>query len=187
MDLTVHEAQRTRDIVVNLLSFARQQSLEPKRLDLAEVIDQIIQITQHRMEIEQVQLEYALPEEPLEIWGDLTQIQQCLTNLVFNALEAMPHGGKLSIEAGLSGDGMVWAEVRDTGNGIAPEVLPHIFEPFFSTKSQTQGVGLGLSMVYGIIREHKGRIDVDSEPGQWTKFRITLPQADQAMEGEYMQ
>ena len=187
MDLTVHEAQRTRDIVVNLLSFARQQSLEPKRLDLAEVIDQIIQITQHRMEIEQVQLEYALPEEPLEIWGDLTQIQQCLTNLVFNALEAMPHGGKLSIEAGLSGDGMVWAEVRDTGNGIAPEVLPHIFEPFFSTKSQTQGVGLGLSMVYGIIREHKGRIDVDSEPGQWTKFRITLPQADRAMEGEYMQ
>jgi two-component system NtrC family sensor kinase len=187
MELTVHEAQRSRDIVLNLLSFARQQNMEPKRLDLAEIIDQIIQITQHRMEIEGIELEYVLPEEPLEIWGDLTQIQQCLTNLVFNALEAMPQGGRLSIEAGLSGDGMVWAEVRDTGNGIAPEVLPHIFEPFFSTKSQTQGVGLGLSMVYGIIREHRGRIEVDSEPGQWTKFRITLPQADRAGDWGRMQ
>jgi two-component system NtrC family sensor kinase len=187
MELTVHEAQRCRDIVLNLLSFARQQSMEPKRLDLAEVIAQIIQITQHRMEIEGIELEYILRQEPLEIWGDLTQIQQCLTNLVFNALEAMPEGGKLSIEAGLGKDGMVWAEVSDTGIGIEPEVLPHIFEPFFSTKSQTQGVGLGLSMVYGIIREHKGRIEVDSEPGRGTKFRISLPQAKQVADGEYMQ
>jgi two-component system NtrC family sensor kinase len=177
MELTVNEAQRCRDIVVNLLSFARQQSLEPKRLDMVEIIDQIVQITRHRMDIEKVELEYKLPEDPLEIWGDLTQIQQCFTNLVFNALEAMPQGGKLCIEAGLDQDGMVWAEVRDTGKGITPEVLPHIFEPFFSTKSENQGVGLGLSMVYGIISEHKGHIDVDSEPGKWTKFRITLPQA----------
>lgn len=187
MELTVHEAERSRDIVRNLLSFARQESMEPKRLDLVEIIDQIIQITQHRMDIEKVASEYILPKEPLEIWGDLTQIQQCLTNLVFNALEAMPQGGKLTIEAGLSDDDMVWAEVRDTGKGIEPEVLPHIFEPFFSTKSETQGVGLGLSMVYGIIREHKGRIDVDSEPGQWTRFRITLPHAGQKLDGEYVQ
>jgi two-component system NtrC family sensor kinase len=179
LQLTVHEAQRCRDIVVNLLSFARQQSLEPKRLDLGEIIDQIVQITRHRMEIEKVDLQYHLPQEPLEIWGDLTQIQQCFTNLLFNSLEAMPEGGKLCIEAGLADDGTVWAEVKDTGKGIAPEVLPHIFEPFFSTKSETQGVGLGLSMVYGIISEHKGRIEVDSQPGKWTKFRITLPHADQ--------
>ncbi len=187
LELTVHEAERSRDIVGNLLSFARQQNVEPKRLDLLEIIDQIVQLTRHRMEIGGVELECRIPKEPLEIWGDPTQIQQCLTNLVFNALEAMPQGGKLSIEAGTDDGGMIYAEVRDTGNGIAPEVLPHIFEPFFSTKNEVQGVGLGLSMVYGIIREHKGRIDVESQPGQRTRFRITLPHADQAVDPEKVQ
>jgi len=185
--LTVHEAERSRDIVGNLLSFARQQNLEPKRLDLREVIDQIVQLTRHRMEIGRIELKCDLPKEPLEIWGDATQIQQCCTNLVFNALEAMIEGGKLSISAGRDGEGMVWAEVEDTGKGIPPEALPHIFEPFFSTKSAVQGVGLGLSMVYGIISEHRGRIEVDSAPNQGARFRIILPPADQAADPEKVQ
>ncbi len=185
--LTVHEAERSSAIVRNLLSFARQQSMEPKRLDLVKLIGQIVQITRHRMEISGVELECRLPEEPLEVWGDATQIQQCFTNLVFNALEAMPEGGRLTITGGRREDGLVWAEVTDTGKGIAPEVLPRIFEPFFSTKSEVQGVGLGLSMVYGIISEHRGRIDVDSQPGKGTTFRIVLPPFEVAPGTEKMQ
>jgi signal transduction histidine kinase len=128
-----------------------------------------------------VELELDLPDEPLEVWGEATQLQQCLANLVFNALEAMPRGGRLSIACGRRGS-EVWAEVSDTGGGIPPEVLPLIFEPFFSTKSEVQGVGLGLSMVYGIISGHRGRIEVDSRPGQGARFSLSLPHADSAPE-----
>lgn len=179
LELAVAEAQRSREIVSNLLSFARQQSLEAKRLDLCELVGQIVKVTRHRMEIGGVKLSCRLPDRPLWVRGDATQIQQCLANLVFNALEAMPDGGSLTISAGPpEPDGEVWVRVADTGQGIAPEVMPMIFEPFFSTKSEVQGVGLGLSMVYGIISEHRGRIDVDSRPGRGTSFRITLPAAE---------
>ncbi len=180
LELTLAEAERSRDIVTNLLSFARQQSLERGRVDLVELVEQIVRVTRHRMEIGGVELSCRLSGEPLVLWGDSTQIQQCLTNLVFNALEAMPEGGRLEIACGRDPGGEVWVEVRDTGSGIAPEVLPLIFEPFFSTKSAVQGVGLGLSMVYGIVSEHRGRIDVDSEPGKGSTFRITLPPAEAA-------
>jgi signal transduction histidine kinase len=181
LELSVAEAERSRDIVANLLSFARQQSVEAKRVDLVELIRQIAAVTGHRMEMGGVELELDLPDEPLEVWGEATQLQQCLANLVFNALEAMPRGGRLSIACGRRGS-EVWAEVSDTGGGIPPEVLPLIFEPFFSTKSEVQGVGLGLSMVYGIISGHRGRIEVDSRPGQGARFSLSLPHADSAPE-----
>jgi signal transduction histidine kinase len=175
LDLTVDEAQRSARIVRNLLSFARQESPEPRRLDLVELMEQIIKVTRHRMELAKVELDCDLPEHPLEAWGDPCQIQQCYTNLIFNALEAMPEGGRLGIRGGGVPDREVWVEVRDTGHGMSREVMGRIFEPFFTTKSEVQGVGLGLSMVYGIVSEHRGRIDVTSEPGQGACFRITLP------------
>lgn len=180
LELTVAEAERTRDIVTNLLSFARQHSLERGRLDLVELANQIVRVTRHRMEIGGVELHCLMPDEPMEVWGDSTQIQQCLSNLVFNALEAMPDGGSLEISCGRDSDDGVWVQVSDTGSGIEPDVMPMIFEPFFSTKSAVQGVGLGLSMVYGIVSEHRGRIDVDSTPGKGSTFRITLPPAEAA-------
>lgn len=175
LDLTVDEAERSAGIVRNLLSFARQESREPRRLDLRELMEQILKVTRHRMELGGVELSCRMPQEPLEAWGDASQIQQCFANLIFNALEAMPEGGRLTIRGGQDGGGEVWVEVSDTGHGMSREIMGRIFEPFFTTKSEVQGVGLGLSMVYGIISEHRGRIDVDSQPGKGATFRITLP------------
>ncbi|MEW5913564.1 MAG: ATP-binding protein [Thermodesulfobacteriota bacterium] len=174
--LCSQEAQRCSRIVCNLLSFARQHSPAPRAVNLLELLEATILLTAHRMQLSGVELVQELPAQALEVWGDPTQLQQVFTNLVFNALEAMPQGGRLSIRAGLEqANKLVWLEFSDTGEGIPAENLPRIFEPFFSTKSDGQGVGLGLSMVYGIIREHQGRIEVDSQLGQGTTFRVTLP------------
>ena len=176
LSLTVREAKRCGKIVSNLLSFARQQPIEPKPLDLCAMLDSIIDLTRHKMELSNVKLIMEVPDQKLEIWGDHTQIQQCLINLIFNAMEAMPQGGTLTIRAACGNDGrIVLLDVIDTGMGIPPENLTRIFEPFFSTKDEFQGVGLGLSMVHGIIREHQGEISVQSEPGRGAAFRITLP------------
>jgi signal transduction histidine kinase len=99
-------------------------------------------------------------------------------NLIFNAIESMPEGGKLIISGGVDhGEDMVWLTVADNGHGIKSEDLPHIFEPFYSTKADGKGVGLGLSMTYGIIRKHNGVIEVDSKPGKGTEFKIKLPKS----------
>jgi signal transduction histidine kinase len=174
LQLTVDEAERCREIVRNLLSFARQQGMEPRQLDLVQVIGQIVKVISHRLEIGKVTLDLRLTPHALEVRGDVTQIQQCFTNLMFNALEAMPGGGKLTIQGGHD-DHEVFVTVTDTGEGIPEAVMPRIFEPFFSTKSAVAGVGLGLSMVHGIVSEHGGRIEVDSTIGEGTSFRVSLP------------
>jgi PAS domain S-box-containing protein len=176
LDLTVREAKRCGDVVGNLLSFSRQQSMEPRWVDLAGMLEHIIALTRHSMRLLHVELTTDLGQGPLEVWGDHNQLQQCLANLVFNGIEAMPDGGQLTIRAGLDQDKKaVWVEVADTGEGILPENIPHIFEPFFTTKKVGHGVGLGLSMVYGIISNHRGNIEVESDPGRGTLFRVTLP------------
>jgi two-component system, NtrC family, sensor kinase len=176
LELSIRETARCAKIISNLLSFARQQSLEIKRLDLKELLDQVLLLTQHRMELSRIQLKLEMPEEPMEVWGDGNHIQQCFTNLVFNALEAMTEGGVLTIRGSLDRPAQKGVlEFSDTGVGIAPEILPHIFEPFFSTKRRGYGVGLGLSMVYGIVREHGGDIEAVSGQENGALFRLTLP------------
>jgi signal transduction histidine kinase len=105
--------------------------------------------------------------------GDPGQIQQCLVNLIFNAMEAMAEGGTITIRTFWEGtNSMVRLEVEDTGCGIPRRAIPYIFEPFFSTKSQDRGTGLGLSVVYGIIKEHHGSVFVKSEEGKGSNFII---------------
>ncbi|HSO72646.1 MAG TPA: ATP-binding protein [Thermodesulfobacteriota bacterium] len=107
---------------------------------------------------------------------DFKQIQQALMNMIINGVEAMPQGGTLTIASRfLSKEKMIEVEIRDTGIGIPREHLDNLFEPFFSTKAEGKGVGLGLSVSYGIINNHHGRIKVDSTPGQGTTFRVHLP------------
>jgi len=99
-----------------------------------------------------------------------------MMNLIFNAIESMMDGGTLTLSGGQDRElKTVWMTVADTGYGIDPEDLPRIFEPFYTTKKEGKGVGLGLSMVYGIIREHEGSVEVESEPGKGTLFKLTLP------------
>lgn len=176
--LTIREAQRCGMIVNNLLSFSRQQQIEPKKIDLSEMFNRIVVLTQHKMELSNIHLKLEIETTSLEVLGDYTQIQQCFTNFVFNAMEAMPDGGILTIKAGINKEqDKVCVEVTDTGVGIPEENIDRIFEPFFSTKTEVSGVGLGLAMVYGIIKEHRGQIDVESTENKGTTFRVTLPSA----------
>ena len=176
LELSVKEALRCGDIVKSLLSFARQKNIEPTHVDLVEMVNTIMMLVAHQLDMAQVASEVDLPPPPFTVWGDQALIQQCLMNLIFNAMEATPEGGRITIQGERDGDAnKVRLTIADTGQGISEEDVPRIFEPFFSTKNAGKGVGLGLSMVYGIIREHNGTIEVDSAPGKGTAFKIVLP------------
>jgi PAS domain S-box-containing protein len=176
LDLSFREALRCGIIVKNLLTFARPRSLEAKIVDLNEIVHTILALANHQMELANIRCETDLPGTPFTAWGDYAKIQQCLLNLVLNAIDAMSNGGTITISGKTNEPSdFAWLEVSDTGHGIEPEVLQRIFEPFYSTKIHGKGVGLGLSMVHGIIREHGGMVEVESEPGKGTTFIIKLP------------
>ncbi len=178
LELSFREALRCGGIVKNLLTFARQDNVEATTIDILEMINTVTQLTHHQLQLAEVKYSADLPSAPFTAWGDYGQIQQCLLNLIFNAIDAMPQGGSLLIKGWEDEtDDTIWLEVTDTGQGIDPEHLHKIFEPFFTTKTDGKGVGLGLAMVYGIIHEHRGIIEVDSVPGKGTTFRIKLPKS----------
>jgi two-component system NtrC family sensor kinase len=169
------ESTRCGEIVKNLLSFARQSRTPFAEHSLAVILDRSIMTVQHLLKTKSIECTV----EPLAgddtVLCDANEIQQALVALLVNAVEAMPNGGALRISLTPKGDDHVVIAVADTGVGIAPEVLPEIFEPFFSTKGDEKGVGLGLAAVYGIVRRHEATIDVESEVGEGATFRITLP------------
>ncbi|QCQ22033.1 ATP-binding protein [Desulfoglaeba alkanexedens] len=170
------ESARCSSIVSNLLSFSRQQKLEWVFFDLNEVVEKVVLLSKHKMELQHIQLHLELEENLPQMKGDPSQIQQCLINLIFNAMEAMPDGGRLTIRTFNDAQrNQLRLEVEDTGVGIPEDKISQIFEPFFSTKSQDKGVGLGLSVVYGIIKEHRGSIYVKSDVGKGTNFILRFP------------
>ena len=126
--------------------------------------------------LQNIEIKTDLDSEIPRVLGDFNQTQQCIINLIFNAIDAMLDGGVLTVVSSFDPNkGMVGIKIRDIGCGIADEDLPHIFDPFYSTKTEGKGRGIGLSMVYGIIERHKGKITVDSEVGKGTGFTINLP------------
>jgi two-component system, NtrC family, sensor kinase len=177
------ESRRCGDIVKNLLLFARRSGAELALHPLNPIVERALMLIRHHLEMSNIQLETRLAPGDLRIVCDADQIQQALVALLVNAVEAMSGGGTLTVEvaavdeggAGAAPAGAVALTVADTGVGIPPAALPHIFEPFFSTKDGTSGAGLGLAVVYGIVQRHGGTIDVDSEPGRGTRFRMVLP------------
>jgi two-component system NtrC family sensor kinase len=168
------EAGRCGDIVRNLLAFSRQSGARLAEEDLAPVVERCRMLLNHQATLLDVTLEArAAPDLP-KIVCDAAQVQQVILALAMNALEATPKGGRVSIEAARDGEG-VKLVVADTGLGIPRDHLDRIFEPFFTTKEAGKGVGLGLAVVYGIVERHHGSIEVDSNPGQGTRFTVHLP------------
>jgi len=177
LELMAHESSRCGQIVSNLLSFSRQKDMERRPVDINDIIRSVILLCQHRMQLQNIVIHEKLDPKLPEIAGDYNQIQQCIMNVIFNAMEAMPDGGKLTLSTSFKRKNrMIYIVISDTGCGIPEENLSIIFEPFFSTKEESQGVGLGLSVVYGIIREHQGSIYVESELGKGSTFTIRFPQ-----------
>jgi PAS domain S-box-containing protein len=177
LELIAHESSRCGQIVSNLLSFSRLKEMERRPVDINDIIRSVVLLCQHRMQLQNIVIHEDFDPKLPEITGDYNQIQQCIMNVIFNAMEAMPDGGRLTLATSFKKKNrMVHIKISDTGCGIPEENLSIIFEPFFSTKEESQGVGLGLSVVYGIIREHQGTIYVDSEVGKGSTFNIRFPQ-----------
>ena len=181
-------AKRASNLTRQLLTFSRQQVAAPMALDLNETVGDVCKMLRHLIE-EKVEMQVALSEQPLTVMADPAQVGQVLMNLAVNARDAMPDGGLLTVETsvveilqdeaatGWEADTGRYAvlTVTDTGVGMPPEVTARIFDPFFTTKDVGEGTGLGLSTVYGIVQQHKGFIECQSEPGKGTAFRVCLP------------
>jgi signal transduction histidine kinase len=170
-------AQRVARIAQGLLSFARNAPMQRGPVDLNQLIRDTVMLAERQFTRDGVAVDVALAGALPAIEGDPTALQQVILNLVINARDAIDGPGTVRIEtAPLDGPGAgVRLAVSDTGRGIAREDLPRIFDPFFTTKAR--GSGLGLSITHGIVREHGGAIDVESQPGRGTRFVITLPAA----------
>jgi len=170
------EMTRCGDIVKNLLAFSRQTRIEIKLQDIEPIIRKTLDLVSHNLTLKEINVAVKLASELPQVKCDFRQIQQALLNLVVNASEAMENGGVLTISATpAEKSGFVEITISDTGCGISKEDQKSIFEPFFTTKSEEKGVGLGLSVVYGIISNHNGSIEVESEVGKGSTFKILLP------------
>ena len=171
------EAYRAKTITQDLLDFSRAKSAPRERTDLNSLVERTLQIMKHNQGFKSMIAECELEPEPATVVVERDALVQVLVALVINAVDAMPAGGRLHLTTGTISD-EAWCAVRDTGVGIAPEHLPNIFEPFYTTKPVGRGTGLGLSISYGILQSHGGRIDVESDPGQGACFTFFLPKAD---------
>jgi len=176
VSLMSDELERCGSIVSGLLSFSRENPMEYRDLNLNDILEAVIALTQHKMELQEISLTIDLPEKILPIWGDDNKLQQCFLNLIFNAMEAMPSGGELIITSRINREKTsAVVEIRDTGYGIPSKNIDHIYDPFFTTKDIGEGTGLGLSIVYGVVKDHNGRIEVKSREGEGTTFRLNFP------------
>jgi two-component system cell cycle sensor histidine kinase/response regulator CckA len=182
-------ANRAAVLVRQLLAFSRKQTMRPTVLNLTDVIGDLRMLVERLLSGTRVKLDVEYGRDLWPVKTDLSQFEQVMINLCVNARDAMPDGGKLTLRtrnlqasdvpafnyAYLPHEDMVLVEVSDTGTGIAPEIMDKIFEPFFTTKDVGKGTGLGLAMVYGIVKQSGGYIQPESEVGKGTTFRVFLP------------
>jgi PAS domain S-box-containing protein len=193
LDEALNASLRGADLNRRLLAFARRQPLQPRQVDLNELVVGMMKLLSRTLG-EHIEITLSTANDLWALNVDPTQLESALTNLAVNARDAMPGGGRLTIgtrkasidqeyadtHTDVSPGDFVVLEVSDTGTGIPPEVLAHVFEPFFTTKEKEQGTGLGLSMVFGFVKQSGGHIEVYSEVGIGTTLRLYLPRADEA-------
>jgi signal transduction histidine kinase len=175
LEKVIKQVFRASEIVNNLLKFSRVSGSEHSELDLNRVIRETLSLVEPMLRGARIYVNSQLTQDLPIIYGNSGKLQQVFMNLILNARDAMPGGGELTI-ATEAENSSVHVEVSDNGVGIPREQLNRIFDPFFTTKSDNRGTGLGLAVTYGIIREHSGKIRVESAVGR-TSFRLEFPVA----------
>ena len=176
---------RIEKVVQGMLDFSRQEKKELafQPIQLTEILQEVVDLVEHRLHGNQIELITGFETDFPEIQGDRLGIGQVFLNLTLNAIDAMPDGGQLHLSCERTGEHLVTV-VRDTGQGIPESLIDRIFEPFYTTKEVGRGVGLGLSIVHGIVDKHGGRIDVDSEEGKGAVFTVYFPLSRKAGESD---
>jgi two-component system, NtrC family, sensor kinase len=180
IERVVKQTFRASEIVNNLLNFSRTGAADFAEVDLNMVVDEALTLVAHPFRTARVEVKRNLQDELPPVLGSNNKLQQVFLNLFLNARDAMPSGGMVEIRTSAH-NGSVEVEITDTGSGIPRESLNRIFDPFFTTKGSGRGTGLGLSVSYGIVKEHAGKVDVRSTPGKGTSFRLEFPTARKAV------
>jgi two-component system, NtrC family, sensor kinase len=159
-----------------LLDFSRQSEIEIRENDIHEILDKTLSILRHRAGMDEIEIHTVYAQKLPLLSCDFKRLQQAFVNVLWNAIEAMPEGGKLTVATRFDQEkDRIEIRVSDTGAGIPEEDVERIFEPFYTTKAEGKGVGLGLSVAYGIIRQHQGEIYFQSKVGEGTHVTIHLP------------
>jgi signal transduction histidine kinase/HAMP domain-containing protein len=181
LDLVAAEALRVQQIVRSLLDFSRQESGDKKPVSINELVERTVTLVAPNLKKRRVVVKKELCKDLPFVLVDARRIEQVFVNLLTNASHAMPNGGTMTVRTGSIpsiAPPRAYAEFEDTGVGMEKDVMSRIFDPFFTTKEPGKGTGLGLSVSHGIISDHGGKIDVESEPGKGTTFRVSLPCQD---------
>ena len=174
LDKIAKQTFRASEIVNSLLNFSRTSTTEFVELDLGKVIQETLNLVEHQLRKSAIEVKLDTQAALPPVKGNAGKLQQVFLNLFLNARDAMEAGGTLAIHV-WSEDGFARIDVADSGQGIQPENLARIYDPFFTTKAARKGTGLGLSVTYGIVREHGGTIEVESRWGAGSRFRVELP------------
>ncbi len=176
LQLIESESKRCGDLVKNLLTFSRTAPLNIDWHDVNSIIDRCVKLVQHHLDLASVQLQLELDPNLSLVQCDSAQIEQVILALTMNAIEAMSRGGNLWISTkGLTASKQISIQIRDDGIGISQDSMKHMFEPFYTTKESGKGVGLGLAISRNIVERHRGKIEVESQPGRGTTFYIFIP------------
>jgi len=176
LETVQHQVHRCREIVRRLLDFSRLAEGRPAALDIEGVIDRSISLAQAGLRQKGISIRKALAPGTPRVWADANQMEQVLINLIWNAADAMPDGGKIDIRVSCDG-GFVAVRVHDEGKGIPADILDRVFDPFFTTKPRGQGTGLGLAICQRIMEEHGGTITIESSPEPGTEVLLRIPVA----------
>ena len=178
LELISHESARCGKIVKDLLIFSRSERDEFAKENLLDIIDNSVTVLNHHFDMNGISLVKDYNTATIDLYCNAYKIQQALMSLLMNSIEAMPNGGKITINLALDSNNAT-IRIIDEGTGISDKDLPHIFEPFYSTKEASNGTGLGLAVAYGIITNHKGKIEVEKTSNQGTTFKVVLPKNEQ--------
>ncbi len=186
LETIAKEATRCRDIVRGLLDFARQRKLQVENVDVNKILEEVLSLVAAQPSFRRVELLKTLDPSLPATGGDPVQLKEVFLNIFSNAGEAMPEGGRVAVSSRFleGGANQIEVTIQDSGQGIPQENLDKIFMPFFTTKKIGQGTGLGLAIAYGIVKMHRGAIEVKSKVGEGTTFWVKLPASPSAKSQE---